>query len=200
MRRAVARQLVKAANGIPIVSVTWFPFNLGDNMVIGEQPRSKETINKQIVIGARALDVDVVYLAEHDVLYHASHFDHTPSGLDVLCYNENKWRFRLRDGAVAFRQLRGTKIYCLSQMAGYRTTIIDHYTKELCRNKEKYMSSRPNIDIRHKDNLTNPPIFSRPSIRADGVPFWGQSKDIMKLLRGKEDDKRTNTSKKRGIS
>ena len=182
MRRAVYKQLVRAADSIPIVCVSWLPFPCEWNIVTGKGKRGNSNVHKQIVIGAKALKSDVIFMAEHDVLYHKSHFAFTPEDRNIRYFNENKWRLRLDDGATVFLPLQKGRIAFLSQMVAHTDAVIDHYTKERFVNKRKFMSHCPNIDIRHANNYTRNRAFSKPSVLAHGVPFWGSSKKIMAML------------------
>ena len=49
---------------------------------------------KQILAGLEALDTDIVFFCEHDVLYYPSHFDFRPLKKDVIYYNTNVWKVR----------------------------------------------------------------------------------------------------------
>ena len=169
LRKDVAKQLVKAAKDIPIISVSWKPIDLGLNVVVPYRVRADETIFKQIVVGAENTDADIIFLAEHDVLYHPSHFEFTAPRDNTLYFNENKWRWA--NHKAVFRRLQG-KAYGRSQMTGYRKLIINNYTGNPCVLRKKFISVCPNVDIRHKDNFTNPKLFKKDSITADGVPFW----------------------------
>jgi hypothetical protein len=182
LRYAVYRQLEKAANGIPIICVTWYPFDCAMNLVTGPGKRGNLNVHKQIVIGANALDVDILFMAEHDVLYHKEHFKFTPPEKGYRYFNENKWRFRLKDGVTAFRHLPPGAATCLSQACGYKEDILTHYGHTGRVPKKKFFSRSPNIDIRHGKNYTKTHAFRSPSILADGVPFWGKSEKIMKRL------------------
>ncbi len=185
LRAAVAKQLVHAAGNIPIVSVSWEPVDLGKNMVVGKLCRSEDTMRRQIVIGVRNTDADVIYLAEHDVLYHRSHFEFKPPRQDTLYYNENRWWLRLSDGKTAWRDRIGAGAYGRSQMVGYAKLIVQHYTTVSCKKKDTFVSRCPSIDIRHEHNFTNPDLFSGRSIVANGVPYWGKSTHIMNGLKHK---------------
>lgn len=48
---------------------------------------------KQILDCLERAKETYVFFCEHDVLYHASHFDFTPPSDDTFCYNVNVWRW-----------------------------------------------------------------------------------------------------------
>src|ERR1700674_133730 len=79
-------QIKKSWSG-KIVSVSLAPINFGENIVLAGRKRSYPTMLTQIVMALTALDTDIVFFLEHDVLYHPSHFDFTPPCDDIYYYN-----------------------------------------------------------------------------------------------------------------
>jgi len=182
LRIAVARQLLHASGGLPIISVSHKPIDLGRNVVVGKLGRSDLSIFKQIVIGALLAD-DIVFLIEHDVLYHPSHFDFTPKQHDTLYYNNNKWHLRLSDGKASYWE--SPNISMRSQIVAHKNILIEHYGKAIVGNtksvhKETFFSECPNIDIRHQDNFTKPDDMFRPKKHrknfrlSSEIPCWGE--------------------------
>ena len=173
--RRCQRQL--QATKIHIVSVSLKPMpNFGENIHIQEKP-GHLTMFKQILAGLEASTADIIFLTEHDVIYHPSHFEFTPPKKDVFYYNTNVWKVREADGhAVRVDDCRQTSGLC-----AYRDLLIKHYKKRIemvekdgfsrkmgfepgtHNRKERvddYKSDRwestfPNIDIRHEGNLTS---------------------------------------------
>ncbi len=88
MFSVVQKQILKA--GLPIVSVSLKPIGFGQNIVLDLKP-GITTLNKQILTGLQASTADYVFFCEHDVLYHPSHFDFTPSNDTISYYNTNVW-------------------------------------------------------------------------------------------------------------
>jgi hypothetical protein len=169
--KPVREQLAKS--GLPIVSVSLKPLDFGTNIVFDGE-RGYLTMFKQILAGLEASDADVIFFAEHDVLYPEEHFQFTPHDRKIY-YNRNVWHYRTTDGhAISYDAKR------LSQLCAYRTTLIEHYRKrvELVEKhgftrrmgfepgthgrpervddlKSEYWDSpRPAVDIRHAQNLT----------------------------------------------
>ena len=86
----VKKQLLKATNGIPIISVSQKPIKLGDNICVGDIGQSQLNIYRQALTGAKAAKTKYIALAEDDVLYHKSHFDYVPKN-DTFAYDRNIW-------------------------------------------------------------------------------------------------------------
>ena len=132
------------------------------------------TMFKQILQGLKGHDTDIVFLCEHDVLYHPSHFDFIPEDKGTFYYNENVWFLRLEDGHALHYIARQ-----VSGLCAYREPLIKHYEERVrlvekegftrrmgfepmthnridWENKFKvagWKSRRPNIDIKHGGNL-----------------------------------------------
>ena len=110
-------------SGLPIVSVSLKPIKFGQNYVVDE-PRGYYTLTKQIIKGLEESKSDVVFFAEHDVLYHPSHFVIKPTGKDIYCYNMNSWMLRAEDGHCLYYDHRS-----LSGMCCYRDLALVHFRK-----------------------------------------------------------------------
>jgi len=212
--KACQKQLSKAE--IEIVSVSLKPLDFGTNIVIDE-PRGYLTLFKQQLAGLEALKADYIFMCDHDVLYHPTHFMFTPPQEDVYYYNENIWRVKADTGDALFYYANQSNCLC-----AHRETLLKHYAKRVeiteemleklkggaeyrrfirrmgfepgthgrkervdTLNHSSYMSAFPNIDIRHKGNLTAT-RWSRDKFRnkrythgwqkSDRIPGWGITK------------------------
>jgi glycosyltransferase involved in cell wall biosynthesis len=172
----VQRQLRKISEvtGIPIVSASLKPMDFGTNVHL-PLLRGYLTMFKQILAGLEACGTDIVFMCEHDVLYHPSHFDFTPPDKNTFYYNQNVWFLRTTDGHALHYDVNQ-----LSGLCAYRDALITHF-KERVEMVEKdgfsrvigfepmthgrikwknsfkldtWKSEFPNIDIRHPGNAT----------------------------------------------
>lgn len=123
--KVVRDQILRVASGLPIVSVTLKPLDFGRNIVL-PLPRGPATMFKQILAGLEALDTEIVFFTEHDVLYHTSHFTFTPSRDDVFYFNQNTWRVDATTGRALF-------YYCnqVSGLCANRLLLLEHYRKRV---------------------------------------------------------------------
>jgi hypothetical protein len=164
--------------------------------------RGALTMFRQILAGLEAMTCDVVYFAEHDVLYHPTHFDFVPTDRETFYYNENAWRVNYQDGHALYIKARSTSGLC-----AYRELLVEHYRKRVALVEQNGYSNRmgyepgthnrpervddygceswrsewPNIDIRHANNWT-PSRWKKSDFRnqkytegwteADAVPGW----------------------------
>ncbi len=202
---AARAQLLRATNGHRVVGVTLAPVDLAQNIIFAGYERGVLTMFRQILAGLEACDAEVVFLAEHDVLYHPSHFDFVPPRADTYYYNVNTWKVDAETGRALHYITRQTSGLCAS-----RKLLLEHYRARVERVEregftrrmgfepgthrtprgvddhpsEEWRSAVPNIDIRHGHNLT-PSRWSREQFRnpgaclgwteADEVPGWGHT-------------------------
>ena len=208
--RACQRQLEQAA--LPITAVSLQPMNFGAyGMVMGGK-RGPLTLHRQILAGLESMDCDIVFFAEHDVLYHPSHWQFTPERADRFYYNTNVWKVRLKDGhAVWTDELQQTSGLC-----AYRSLLLRHYRRRVAEieangfdrhfepgektgphKSENWQSEYPNLDIRHKNNLTrakwHPSQFRNQQYakgwkEANAVEPWYSEGELQNLLDILEDE------------
>lgn len=158
--------------GLPIVSCSLKPINFGQNIVLDLEP-GIVTMTKQILAGLEASKADIIFFAEHDVLYHKSHFDFTPSE-NTFYYNTNNWRWDYpHDKLITYDHLKS-----LSGLCARRELLLTHYRERLKiieennwkdtsrepywsrklghepKNGKEWKSEYPNIDIRHRGTMT----------------------------------------------
>lgn len=172
---SVRKQLLRCAEGMEIISVSLQPISFGKNIVL-PLTRSYLTMFTQILTGLVASSADIIFLCEHDVLYHPCHFKFNPPILTTYYYNQNNWKLNSENGQALFYYCKQTLGLC-----AYRELLIEHYEKRLARIKLDgkyeysigfepgchqpprgidyykaigYMAEYPNIDIRHGRNLT----------------------------------------------
>lgn len=87
----VQRELIKAAEGKHIISVSQKPMDFGDNLCLGEIGRSHHSLFTQTMVGAKAADTRYMALAEHDCMYTPEHFNWIPPDDKHFYYNVNHW-------------------------------------------------------------------------------------------------------------
>jgi len=127
------QEQIKRAWSGKIISVSLMPIDFGENIVLEGRVRCYPTMVKQIAMGLEALDTDIVFFLEHDVLYHPSHFDFMPTREDIYYYNLNNWRWSIKEEVViTYDNLRS-----LSQLCCYRKLALKHFQARL-----KYIEER----------------------------------------------------------
>lgn len=196
----VQKQLLKAK--LPIISVSQAPIDFGKNICIGPIGRSRISMTKQILLGLDNINTIIVYIAEHDVLYHPSHFDFIPEDNNTLYFNQNLWRVRAQDGA----NFRSAYNGAISQLVGFKWTLRERFMERLdffvtkkpllglqgfrwykyeppggrspwCK-FGSWSSSVPSLDIRHGGNLSGKRKFRVE--KSKSIPGWGDPRKRFK--------------------
>jgi hypothetical protein len=154
--------------GLSIVSASLKPMpHFGSNIHVPLE-RGLEAYFTQIISALEKSTADIVYMCEHDVLYHKSHFGFTPPTKDHFYYNLNFWRIRPEVDNFAVHwdapQVSGLVCYREFLLSWYRKRWeqvqqngFDRSYEPGGRNGElvkTFTAEFPNIDIRHGNNLT----------------------------------------------
>lgn len=183
---ACRAQILKAAPGMPLVSVTLNApvIDFGRNIVL-EGERGYLMMFQQILAGLEALDTDYAFLVEHDLLYSPSHFTFRPTDERTYYYNQHTWKVDAATGRALHYLCNQTSGLCAS-----RELLVNHYRARVAKVRAEgftrrmgfepgthtrperiddyghatWMSAQPNIDIRHTHTLT-PSRWSRDKFR-----------------------------------
>jgi len=179
LRLKIAHKVQKqlATVGLPIVSASIKPMTFGDVNVYLPFVKGYLTMFRQIYEALKRQKTDIIHFCEHDVLYHPSHFQHTPKEKDVFYYNINVLKVDIKTGKTV-------KVDVCQQVSGisvFRETALAHYAERIhfvekegrfSRNlgfepgthsrvkwsreykAENWKSKYPNLDLRHEGNLT----------------------------------------------
>ena len=196
-------KLALAAGAIPVYTVGLnAPAGFGQQVVLyGEH--GVLMMHRQIYAGLLECKPGPVFLAEHDVIYHPTHFRFVPLRLDTFYYNVNVWHARYPDGHCVYYDAQQVSGLCadrdlLIDFYGRRTAQIErdghnrHYEPGLRQSVggqrvENWQSALPNIDVRHGVNLTaskwSPNDFRNRKYaegwqEADDLPGWGRVADL----------------------
>ena len=189
-----------------IITVSQYPTDFGTNIVM-PLGRSAKSLFSQVTRGLQSSTADIVYLAEHDVLYHASHFEAVPPADDIFYYDRNRWCLDTDTGKAVFYLSD-----CPSYMCARRDLLLKHYGTALemmdghkswtskygysppkglpvevrTGKARHYMAEFPSIDVRHGNSFTRKRMSKkdfrderscRGWTEAYEIPGWGNTKD-----------------------
>lgn len=160
----IIRDIAKETN-YTLVSSTRKPMsNMGKNVVTNE-PKGYLTMFKQILKGLEAMEADIVFMAEHDVLYPKEHFAFLPLNPNKFYYDTNWYKVHVDDGLV----VRWTADQ-VSGLCAYRDLLIQHYKERIASydeenfdrkfepgsgvQSEQWSAEKPHVDLRTGRNLT----------------------------------------------
>lgn len=174
--------------GLPITSVSLKPMQFGRNIHIPLQP-GKWAYFTQILAGLENAKEDIIFMAEHDVMYSKEHFDFTPPEKDTVYYNQNWWKVRDDGFAVHWDAEQ------VSGLVAYRETLIDYYRGKIDEILEKgfdrhyepkakfetWKSKVPYLDYRQAGTMTKDKWslkdFRKPPVNwqegtVNDIPGW----------------------------
>lgn len=208
----VRKQLVKAADGIPIISVSHQPMNFGTNICVGTGVYSAMQIYRQILIGAKAAKTKYIAMAEDDTLYSPEHFRTYMPKDDEFAYNFCRWSIytwvspptyslkyrRVMSTLVAPRALtiealeeRFTKYPTEASLKNLEVfSEFGKYEKILGvtpRKSVDYRSYVPCIVFSHEEALGWNVLGKKKrmgQLRAYDIPVWGRAEDVLKNFYG----------------
>jgi hypothetical protein len=89
--------LLKASDGLPIVSVSQKPLDLGENICMEGIGRSAASMERQTYTGLSRIQTKWVAFAEHDCVYSTEHFQWIPPDDESFWYNDNVWLCQYRN-------------------------------------------------------------------------------------------------------
>ena len=210
------KQLLKAIDNLPLISVSQKPMAFGQNICVGETGRSHLNLYRQILIGVKAAKTKYVAMAEDDVLYSHEHFHYHLPEKDVFSYNMAKWSLFTwtRPPLFSFR----TKRKVVNSLIAKRDMLVEaleerfnkfkgapdekipiHYWGDpgryenhlgvTVRETEEFYTTEPNIVFSHPEAFGYLSRGTRKrlgDIRAIEIPYWGRAEDILKLYYEKE--------------
>lgn len=196
-------QLLKAAQGLPIITVSHKPMPVENNIVV-DLSRSHFNIYKQALIGAKAATTKYIALAEDDVLYSPEHFRYRPKNSFKFAYNLGAWSL-FTWGEPMFTH-KGVVRRNLNSLICDRELFInaieerfakypDGASKELWAEPgryerqlgvevwetEEFYTNPPNIVFSHQNELSFSGLGERKRLgefRASSIPYWGEATKI----------------------
>ena len=209
LTESVRKQLLIAADGLPIISVTQKPIAFGENYCLGNLGFSNLSRVKQTIFGIRKARTKYIGLAEDDVFYSPDHFHVYRPVEDTIAFNLLTWSLytwvvkepfysiRLRRTNTSLIAPRDLLLDALEERLHLIETEkvlnprlfsepgrYERNTKLKNRKTITFMSHIPNVAITHEGALAYANLGKRKRhgrIRAFDIPYWGHAKDMLKL-------------------
>lgn len=198
-------------HGLPIVSVSHKPINLGKNIVINKKkgftPKpSAYNVYKQILIGAKRARTKYIACCEDDSLYVKEHFETRPPD-DVFYYNLNRWSvnqhfffYRRRFGMFACISDRKLMIQTLkTRFRKYDVPVPrtkgapkiaepGRYERKLglpLVKKAGFKTQKPILTFNHRSGMASARKPLRSDVIQQCVDPWGKAYDVWNKFWGK---------------
>jgi len=175
------------ASGLPVVSVTQEPISFGENICVGKISHSMKSYATQLMVGLSMIQTGVVYIVEHDVLYHPSHFELVPENPRMGYFDTNRWFGVMADNCYYnWAKTSPFGLRALSMSFGYTDFFLEHLGRLAVRvwNGWKHQitpwdctdcvaAEFPSVDIRHDNNLTKDEKWKRSDTGVNSLEPWG---------------------------
>lgn len=202
--------LLKALDGIPLITVSKKPIDFGQNIVV-DTVRSHASIYRDALTAVRAAQTKYVALCEDDVLYSPEHFKRR-SSTGKFAYNLGAWsvftwgdnpmfthkgivRKNLnsliceRDLFIEAMEERFAKFPSDGQIDVNTWAEPGKYERHIgvtVRETEEFYTNPPNIVFTHQSELSFRRMGTQKRLgefRAYEIPYWGTAKQIREMYR-----------------
>lgn len=193
----IQENLLKVCGGLPIISVSHHPIDLGKNICVGDVGTSGFNMFRQVQIACEATDADFVISAEADCVYPPDYFEFRPPKLDI-CYRDSNlyvmpdhrnYFFSKKEGAT-HAQIVGRKYYLetlnkLFKDAPAWSTEEKNFPKERWKKEDIFdeivywESKNPVFQIKTHRSMRYYTHSARVPIPT--LPYWGSGKEIRAL-------------------
>lgn len=203
-RNRVYLELVRAAKGKRIISVSQEPLPWDDNICLGNIGRSHHSLFTQVLAGAQKATTKFIALAEHDCMYTPEHFEWVPSDDNVFWYNINHWYVQLKTGEYSYHRRRP-----MSQLICSRELLIPAITEKImmletgfeirkgqpgacepgvCDNRTAFVRAKErwyqDVSMMGKDGMPVDEAFEAssftPEMKEAKLAWWNKMKDVGK--------------------
>jgi hypothetical protein len=184
--KKIQAKLLESTLGIPIISVSQKPIDLGYNICIGDVGISDKNILKQLLIGCETADTKFIATAEADCVYPPSgYFDYVPNNPDILHRNTNLWIMQGR-----WTKFQHKPYSLCAQVAGREymiRTIKDRFKKGFVKGEWIYKkrwayfrSALPVVNMKTKNGLRRATSYKRSTSPETTLPYWGSVEEFRK--------------------
>jgi len=168
--------------GLPIISVTQKPMDLGKNICVGDQGQSEVNIFWQIGLGClEAKEADCIFWCESDTLYPPEHFLFTPTD-DTIWFNANIWRWHK---GYYIKKKRPSVCSLVSEKLRL-INMIDYYLKNHPKIRDwkkrfgerHFFTHQPIVNIFHQNGL-HKKLSAVEGKYTRRLPYWPRSKSLL---------------------
>lgn len=197
----IRKRLLETVGNTPIVSVSHKPIELGQNICVGEFPKSNYMLWKQIFLGTLVARTPWVGMAEDDVVYTLEHFAFRPPDENTFCYDINRWQ--LNEDKFFYRYSISMGM-CVAPRAALVTSLALRFAKAPTWQGElhawaepglrewmddlptvkmqKFSSKSPQVMVNHHDSLGGRRHYHKRDTIVDELPDVGAAKDLWQAL------------------
>ncbi len=190
----VRKNLLETSGGLPIISVSHKPIDLGTNICVGDVGTSGFNMFRQVQIACQAATTPFVISAEADCLYPPDYFQFVPDRLDACYRNSNLYVMPDQRDFFFFKQEGATH----AQIVGrefYLQTLDKLFAgaPEWSKEEKNFPKERHHQTDVFKEIIywkTQNPVFQIKTHRGmryythsdrtpiPSLPYWGKGQDV----------------------
>jgi hypothetical protein len=191
--RVIREQILRAAEGLPLISVSQKPIDFGHNICVSEVGISNQNAHRQFQIGCAAAQTEFVHSAESDTLYPPEYFQFIPKDA-INAYRTPIYLFRL--GGTKFYRKRFSESATVIGRE-YAIRAIDKSLRNRGVWKEVLETGRE-VPYTFRHGNWKPFALKAPIVNiktdnqmhrwhgydelVDELPYWGQPEDVTRLF------------------
>lgn len=189
----IREQILQAAGGLPIISVSQKPIDFGKNICVGDVGVSNQNAHRQFQIGCEVATTEYVHAAESDTLYPPEYFQFVPDDLQHA-YRTPIYLFRLGGDRFYRKKASESATVCGREYAIYAIN------KSL-RNRGKWRESLEQgmeVPYTFRHGNWKPFVLETPIVNikthnqmhywhghdevTEKLPYWGKPDDVTRLF------------------
>lgn len=193
----ICRTLSETAAGLPIISVSQKPIDLGRNICVGDVGASSHNAWRQLQIGAAEAKTKFICTAESDFLYPREYFDFKPDREDLAYIVKPLWvlfsqRGKARQFAYKPRGSEAAMVVGRDYLVAGIEKVLDGYGQwgmgsangdtfpYLLNviNHERFLIDKPTVTFKTDQNMHRRTPHDVDSYRKD-LPYWGNIYDLI---------------------
>lgn len=192
--KRVQENLLKVSHGLPIISVSQKPVDLGKNICVGDVGTSGFNMFRQVQIACEEAKTDFIISAEADCLYPPDYFEFIPPKLDVPYRDSNlyvmpdkRYFFFYKEEGATHAQIVGCKFYLetlnkLFKGAPKWNTEEKNFPKERWKQEdvftkiEYWKTKNPVFQIKTHRGMRYYTHSDRTPIAE--IPYWGNGRNV----------------------
>lgn len=196
--KKIQQALLGTINGLPLISVSQKPVDLGKNICVGEIGLSAQNAWRQFQIGAMEAKTKFVCSAEDDVLYAPDFFSFLPTQEDAWYIAHPMyvlWNLRGKKRAFGLKQQGSESAVIVGREYLIRKIeeMLDGFGmwrkepeprgsipllfKDV--NPEHFTTSVPSVTFKTEEDMHRRTFFKKGSIVRD-IPYWGNSQELIR--------------------
>lgn len=191
--QVIREHILRAANGLQIISVSQKPIDFGQNICVGDVGISNQNAHRQFQIGCEAATTEYVHAAESDTLYPPEYFQFIPDNTNHA-YRTQIYLLRLCENMFYRKEASESATVCgreyvinaINESLRNRGTwqeSLEHGREVPCtfrhRNWKPFVLDTPIVNIKTPNQMHR---WHRCQEALEELPYWGKPDDVTRLF------------------